>query len=111
MNKSRSIQDWAVTLLFSLMVTPWTILIGLKLAFIPAYLNAHEKGIISNIRSEIHEATVLSVTADFVAIGLMSFFAPEWLGIYLWLALIVSYLFLLEVLILTLEDKNSGEVL
>jgi|GEM_PF-4468576 hypothetical protein len=111
MNKSRSILDWAITLLFSLIVTPWTILIGLKLAFLPGYLTNREKGIVSNIRSETHEATALSVVADFAVIGLVSSLTPKWISMYLWLALIISYLFLLEVLILTLEDKSSSEVL
>jgi hypothetical protein len=53
----------------------------------------------------------MSVAIDFGVVALISIFTPLWLGVYLWAGLIISYLFLLEVLILTLDESTNGEAL
>ena len=86
-------------------------MIAIKLGLWPELLSNYERGIIGNIRSEVKETTPMSVALDFGAVALISIFTPQWLGLYLWAGLLISYLFLLEVLLLTLDEKNNGEVL
>jgi hypothetical protein len=111
MNKSYSILERAITLLFTLIVTPWTIVIAIKLGLWPVLLSHYERGIIENIRSEVKETTPMSVVIDFSAVALISIFTPLWLSVYLWAGVLISYLFLLEVLILILDENNNGEAL
>lgn len=101
MNKIKPILTWVAYLGLSIVLTPWILVVAIKLAFWPHLLNDCENTIVSEIKSEANESTALKTARDFLAVGVITFSLPFWLGIYLWIGLVVTYLFLLEIRLLT----------
>lgn len=82
---------------------------GVKLAFWPHLLTDCEAGTILAIKGEKEELAALKVIADFVVIGVLSWFSPLWLSVFLWIALVVNYLFIWQVKTLVLEEKEEAK--
>lgn len=81
---------------------------AIKLEFWPSLLTNHETNLILTIKGEKEELAGLKTIGDFVVIGVLSWLSPLWIGVFLWIALVVSYLFMWQVRALALPDENES---
>lgn len=107
MEQIKAFMSWLFFLGVSIVTTPWMIVMGVKLAFWPHLLTDCEAETILAIKGEKEELAALKVIGDFVAICVLSWLSPLWLGVFLWIALVVNYLFMWQVKALVLEEKEE----
>jgi multidrug efflux pump subunit AcrB len=93
----------------AILMTPWMMVMGIKLAFWPHLLTEREAETILALKNNKEEFEALRAVVDFVVIGVLSWFSPLWLGVFLWIAFVVSYLFTWQVKSMVLPDEESGE--
>jgi hypothetical protein len=92
----------------AIVMTPWMMVMGIKLLFWPYLLTYYEANFVIELKNNKEEFEALYTVIDFVVIGILSWFAPLWLGVFLWIALAVSYLFTWQVKSLVLPDENES---
>jgi len=112
MDKIKSIVPWFVAFAFSIIMTPWIMVIAIKLALWPHLLSAYETEIILTMKGDIKdEMFFLKSLRELIVVSVLCVFSPLWLALLLWLALAMSYLFMFEVRLLTLDENSNGELL
>lgn len=106
LNTIKPILLWLASLSFSVVIMPWTMVTAIKLALWPSLLSDYEKGVIVSMKGDLKSTTPVTIILDIFAVGVLSLLTPMWLAVYLWMALGVSYLFLLEVQFMAEESKH-----
>lgn len=110
MNTVKAILMWPLSLALALAIFPWMIVMAIKLALWPQLLTEYETRHILGVKDEIKDATALSTVADFMGVGAIALFTPLWMSVWLWMAMVVSYLFMLLVRNLALDEKSDREI-
>lgn len=105
MEMIKAVLMWSLSMALALVVTPWTIVMAIKLALWPQLLNDYEQSLIVTMQSEIDEEFVAVKTVrDIFAVVVISMFVPPWMALWLWIALVVSFVFMLEIKVLVMTD-------
>jgi hypothetical protein len=109
MDMLKALLTWVINSGIAIVLTPWWMVMGIKLAFWPHLLTEREAETIIELKNNKEDFEALRAVIDFVVIGVLSWFSPLWLGVFLWIALGVSYSFHWQVRALVFSDEESGE--
>lgn len=101
MNKIKSVLSWAVYTGIAVLVTPWTLVVIIKLAFWPYLLTSCESEIVLNAKGEINKESALQTALELLVVGVLTLLLPTWMGLWLWITLVASHIFLLQLRLLT----------